>query len=187
MKNTWVGIMAVMRTDGGSLSGSVAETSILPVADRWILPALSLDIGRALRLTLFGRLSNIITTPGTIQIRMKFGSVAVWDSGTMQMSTTAHTTVPFWFQALSICRSIGNSTNATMFSQGFAHSQALSLTAVADSTTTPANLLAPNSTPAVSSGFDSTVDNTVDVTAQFSVNNGGNLIQVHGGLIEWLN
>jgi len=55
--------------------------------------------------------------------------------------------------------------------------QALSLTAVADSTTTPATLLLPNTTPTVGTSFDSTVANVPDLVGTFSLNN-ANAIQV---------
>jgi len=56
--------------------------------------------------------------------------------------------------------------------------QALSLTAVADSTTTPATLLFPNaSSPAVSVNFDSTATQIIDLFGAFSLNN-ANAIQV---------
>lgn len=185
--NSWQTLKMVARGDGPSLSGSAAPTSIWPVADRVIIPANSLFIGKAFRLTAFGRLSNIVTTPGTLTLDLKFGSVIVYSTGAMQLSTTAHTTLPWMLEAMLVCRSIGNSTNATMFGQGRANSQCLSLTAVADSTTTPAALLAPNTTPAVGTGFDSTADNSVDLYATFSVSNAGNLILAHGIFLEDLN
>jgi hypothetical protein len=65
-----------------------------------------------------------------------------------------------------------------LIGQGRITSQALSLTAVADSTTTPATLLIPNTTPAVGTGFDSTVANLVQVFGTFSIANAANAVQV---------
>jgi hypothetical protein len=177
--------------DGPSLSASTAATSILLGAAKLTLPPGYFGtIGKAVRITAYGRVSNIVTTPGTLTLDVRMGptsNIVVFNGGAMQLSTTAHTTVPWRMQVDLTCRSIGNSTTATLFGQGVMTSQALSLTAVADSTTTPATLLLPNSTPAVGTGFDSTVAMVVDLFATFSINNAGNLIQTHGYFFESLN
>lgn len=177
--------------DGPSLSASTSATSILLGAAKVTLPpGFFGTIGKAVRLTAYGRLSNIVTTPGTLTIDVRMGptsNIVVWNGGAMQLSSTAHTTLPWWLSVVMTCRSVGNSTTAKLFSQGIMTSQALSLTAVADSTTTPATLLLPNTTPAVGTGFDSTVAMVVDLFATFSINNAANLIQTHGYILESLN
>lgn len=187
MKQEWVGTLATIRGDGPSLSASATPTSILPPQDKAIIKANELAIGRMLRLSLWGRLSNIVTTPGTLTLDVRFGSVVVWNGAAMNLSTTAHTTLPWWLEVLLTCRAVGNSTNANMMALGRVISQCVSLTSAADGTATMPELLAPNIAPVVGTGFDSTVDNAVDVYATFSVNNAGNLIQVHGGVVEFLN
>ncbi len=101
------------------------------------------------------------------------------------MSTTAHTTLPWWYEALLTCRAVGSSAN--FMGQAIATSQCLSLTAVADSTTTPATLLVPNTTPAVGTNFDSTTSQVIDMFATFSIANAGNLIQLHQFSLEMMN
>lgn len=167
-----------MQVDGPSLSNSSVATSILAAQAKETLPAQFLRyIGQSLHIRLSGRLSNIVTTPGTLTLDVRFGATVVFTSGAMQLSTTAHTTLPFWAEIELTTRAVGASAN--LFGQGRITSQALSLTAVADSTTTPATLLMPNTTPAVGSNFDSTSTNIVDVFATFSIANAGNLIQAH--------
>lgn len=176
---SWMELRKSAQGDGPSLSNSIVATSILPAQAKYTIPANELAIGSVIRIRAVGRLGNIVTTPGTITLDVRFGSIVVFNGAAMQMSITAHTTLPIWIDIELTVRAVGNGTTANLMGQGRATSQGLSLTAVADSTTTPATLLMPNTTPAVGSGFDSTASQTVDLFATFSVANAGNLIQIH--------
>jgi hypothetical protein len=187
---TWQETLINSQVDGSALASSTTATSLLPPAARYTLPANYLQIGRMFRIKFAGRLSNIVTTPGTITFDVRMGptsNIVVFNGGAMQMSTTAHTNVPIVGEVTLTCRAIGNSTNANFMGQGWALSQALSLTAVADSTTTPAHLLMPNTAPAVGTGFDSTVAMVVDLYGTFSINNAGNSVTIHQYSLEALN
>ena len=48
-------------------------------------------------------------------------------------------------------------------------------------------LMAPNTTPAVGTGFDSTVANILDFWAGFSISSGSNLVRVDQYLVEAVN
>jgi hypothetical protein len=69
--------------------------------------------------------------------------------------------------------------------QGIAVGQPLSLTAVADGTTTVATLMMPNTTPTVGTGFDSTATQAIDLTANFSLT--GNSTTLEQYTIEAMN
>lgn len=182
---TWVETLITAQVDGNSLSNSLAGTSIIPPAAKFTIPANFFYIGKVLRIKGVCRLSNIVTTPGTLTLDIRFGGTVVFNGAAMQLSSTAHTTLPLWYEMLLTCRAIG--TSANLMGQGVALSQCLSLTAVADSTTTPAHLLMPNTAPAVGTSFDSTVTQVVDHFATFSIANSGNLIQLHQYTLEALN
>lgn len=168
---TWVETLVTAQVSGSNLTGSTTPTSIIPAAAKITLPANYFYIGRMLRIKAMGQLGNIVTTPGTLTLDVRLGNVVAFNGGAMQLSSTAHTTLPFWLEVIVTCRAIGNSTNANLMGQGIMTSQCLSLTAVADSTTTPASLLLPNTVPTVGTGFDSTVTNTLDLFATFSLSN----------------
>lgn len=187
---TWQETLISAQVDGAALNTSTTPTSILPPAARYTLPANYMAIGKVFRIKFAGRLSNIVTTPGTLTLDVRMGptsNIIVFNGGAMQLSTTAHTNVPIVGEIMLTCRAIGNSTNANLMGQGWALSQALSLTAVADSATTPAHLLMPNTAPAVGTGFDSTVSMVVDLFATFSISNAGNGITLHQYTLEALN
>jgi hypothetical protein len=187
---TWVETLVTAQVDGTALNTSTTPTSIIPAAARYTLPANYMAIGKAFRIKFAGRLSNIVTTPGTLTLDVRMGptsNIIVFNGAAMQMSTTAHTNVPIVGEVMLTCRAIGAGTSANCMGQAWVASQGLSLTAVADSTTTPAQLLAPNTAPAVGTGFDSTAAMVVDLFATFSISNAGNGITIHQYSLEALN
>jgi hypothetical protein len=187
---TWVETLVTAQVDGTALNTSTTPTSIIPAAARYTLPPNYMAVGKALRIKFAGRISNIVTTPGTLTLDVRMGptsNIIVFSGGAMQLSTTAHTNLPIVGEIMLTCRAIGASTTANLMGQAWVASQALSLTAVADSTTTPAQLLAPNTAPAVGTGFDSTVAMVVDLFGTFSINNAANSIQLHQYSLEALN
>jgi hypothetical protein len=187
---TWAETLVTAQVDGTALNTSTTPTSIIPAAARYTLPAGTMQIGKAFRIKFAGRLSNIVTTPGTLTIDVRMGptsNIVVFNGAAMQLSTSAHTNVPIVGEVMLTCRAIGAATTANFMGQAWVASQALSLTAVADSTTTPAQLLAPNTAPAVGTGFDSTVAMVVDLFATFSISNAGNGITIHQYFLEALN
>lgn len=186
MKQTFAETLWAMQSDGVSLTNTLTETSLLNNQDKLTLPAGYFDApGKAIRIRGMGRLSNLVTTPGTLTLKLYFGATNVFNGGAMQLSSTAHTTLPFWFDIQLVCRAIGASSN--LMGQGFIKGQPLSLTAVADSTTTIADLMIPNVTPVVGTNFDSSVLQQVDLKGAFSVANAANLVQLHQFYIEALN
>jgi len=167
--------------DGTALNTSTTETSILPAESKILLPARYIDRpGKAFNLRVTGRLSNIVTTPGTLTLRVKLGAtanIAVATSQAFALSTTAHTTVGFDLDLDLLVRAVGSGTAANIMANGHLVSEALgssraAVAGVADSAVW-------QNTPVVGTGFDSSVVNQFDVTAQFSVSNAGNAIQVH--------
>jgi hypothetical protein len=65
------------------------------------MPRNWLEIGRKLKLTVTGAISNIVTTPGLMNFQVKIGSVAAFDTGNIQLNASVHTTLPFWLKSCS--------------------------------------------------------------------------------------
>jgi hypothetical protein len=185
MIQTWQQTLVASQIAGTQISNTVTATTLLPAAAKITLPNNFFSIGTTLRIKGVCAVSNVVTTPGTLTIDIRFGGTVVFTSGAMQMSTTAHTTLPLWYEILLTCRAIG--TTANLMGQGFATSQVLSLTATADSTTTPATLLMPNTIPTVGSNFDSTTTQQIDNFATFSVNTNPTNIQQFMYTVESMN
>jgi hypothetical protein len=184
---SWQETLVAAQVDGPALNTSIVATSILPSHAKVTLPAGFWSIGKTLRLRGMARVSNIVTTPGTLTLDLRLGAVVAFNGGAMQLSSTAHTTLPLIFEFLLTCRSIGAAATATLIGSGQVNSQAISLTAVPDSTTSPAGLVTPNVTPVVGTGFDSTVASVLDLFATFSISNAGNALTLHQYVVESLN
>lgn len=184
---SWNEVLVNSRAAGTALNAFTTAVSILPTGDVFTLPANFFTVGKMLRVTLTGSISNIVTTPGTITFEFKLGSVVAFTTGAMQLSTTAHTTKPFKLDILLTCRSIGSGTSATLMGQAVMQSQTVNATAVADGTQTHTMLLAPNTAPAAGTGFASTSALAVDMYCGFSISDAGNQVQMQEYVLESLN
>lgn len=184
---SWVQALITAQLAGGPVSNTTTQTTLLPGQALFTLqPDTTLPTaGTVMRVTLTGQISNVVTTPGTLTILILFGATTVYTSGAMQMSTTAHTTLPFWFEVLLTCRAVGSAAN--FMAQGVIHGQPMSLTATTDSATTVATLMAPNVTPAVGSNFSTKTSQQQDVQSAFSVNTSGTNITLQQYLVELTN
>jgi hypothetical protein len=184
---TWQETLVTAQVAGTLFNTYTTAKTVLPTGCLVTLPANWWYIGRMLRMTVLGGLSNLVTTPGTITLQLNLGSVAAFSSGAIQMSSTAHTLAPFKAVCHVTCRAVGATTTANLMGQWEVHSQAIKATAVADSTTDHEYLMGPNTAPAVGTGFDSTAAQTLDFFAGFSISSASNGIQVQQYLVEALN
>lgn len=188
--NSWQETIINSNVDGVALTNSTTATSILGGVGtgasqaKVTLPANYLQVGKMLRVTAAGRISTVVTTPGTLTLDIRFGAVVVANGGTMVLSTTAKTNVAWYMQWLLTCRAIGSGTTANMMHQGFWESEAAGATTIVGLANT---ILLPQSAPAVGTGFDSTAAQTIDLFGTWSVASASNSIQVHQYMVESLN
>lgn len=158
--------------------------ALLSIPPNWWYP------GRMVKVTVLGGISNRVTGPDTTTFQVMggaTGATVMWTSGAVNLTTTAHTTIPFWLEVLLTCRAVGATANLMGQGQiqGIMFAQAASQ---ADVTTAGiSSLLLPNTAPAVGGNFDSTVTNIIDFYVAQSVSNAGNGIQVQQYKIESLN
>lgn len=179
----WRQVLAAANGDGTAITNTVTQGSIIPSDCKYSLPANFLKVGSQLRITASGRISNVITTPGTLLFQVLFGSTGVFSPAAFNLNTVAKTNVGWWLDILLTCRSIGGGTAATMLGQGTFTSE--SVVGAAAGTALP--VLLPNATPAAGSGFDSTAAQLIDLQAKFSVSTATTSIQVHEYSLESLN
>ena len=143
------------------------------------LPANYFQIGKSLHIFGQAGISNRVTGPDTFTIQIMVGSVIAFTSGAINLTTTAHTTIPMWFDILLTCRAIGNGTLANLMGQCKVQGQMVAMAAsLADGAANTGWAMAPNTAPAVGTGFDSTVSNTLDFWVAQSVSNAGNGFQM---------
>jgi hypothetical protein len=84
----WVEGLVSDKIAGPTLASSVTATSILNVVDKYPMPQGFWYVGRKLRVTATGQISNITPTPGTVTIDLRMGPTSnfiVWNGGAMSM------------------------------------------------------------------------------------------------------
>ncbi len=184
--NSFYEVLITSQIDGTALTASTTPTSIIPPAARFTLPSNFFAIGKKLRVKASGRITTV-TTPGNLTLDVRLGaSTVIFNGGATALNATVQTNQTWELEVDLTCRSIGNSTLATILGTGKWTSRA-SLNGPAVGTTTGVGVvLLPDTAPVVGTGFDSTVTNVVDLFATFGTNN-ANSIQVHQYSLESLN
>jgi hypothetical protein len=169
--------MSVGVADGTAVANTTTETIIFP---GHTVPAFSMnDIGRALRVTTFGRHST--TGTPTLIFRIRWGGVSgavLWVSETI--TTGSAVTAANWqLEALIVTRAIG--TSGSLFASGWL---ALHTSATASSFWIVGS--SGYDAPAAVTG-DLTIDQSLVVTAQWGTASASNTLTGHQLLVESLN
>lgn len=173
--------------DGVALASSTVATSILPSARKVAgLPIGYFDrIGRAVAFEFSGRISTVVTTPGTLTLELRFGSTVVFSSGAMSLNIVAQTNVNWVIGGELICRAFGGSTSTTLFPKGCKFkSHAVIGSPAPTAGGCGEHLLPYNAAPAVGTGFDNGASQVLDLFATWSVSNAANSIQLHAGHVD---
>jgi hypothetical protein len=164
----WEETLDLLTADGTQISNSTSETIICPDFN---IPAYYMSPGRTLKISAWGVCSNVVTTPGTLTMRVRWGGVAgtvLLASGAQGMDTTARTNALWALEAWITCRTAG--ATGTFNSGGVWYQYNLLASTAAN--LLPA-LLGSAGAPAASGNANVTVDTTtaklLSVTAQFSV------------------
>jgi hypothetical protein len=185
---TWQETLVTQVAAGSSFGTfTTAKTVINPQA-LYVLPAGFFTIGKRLRISVWGGIGTLVTTPGTITFQVMIGSVIAFTTGAIQLNATAHTNLPFQLTIDLTCRAVGNSTNANLMGQGTINSKVVTVTAgQTDGANTNSVILVPATAPAVGTGFDSTIANILDFWAGFSISDAANTIKIEQYTVEALN
>lgn len=176
---TWIQTLTTAQADGTALANSTSQTSILPAASVFTLPANYWSyIGQGMRIKAQGRVSSTATP--TITFGVGLGTLAtpiiVFSSGAISL-ITAQTNITWGLEILLTARALGTGTSANLMGIGkFLSNAAL----------TPITLL-PASAPAVGTGFDSTLTNVLNLFGTWSAASASDSIQVHSYTVESLN
>lgn len=177
MQQGYCAIAYSAKVDGAAVTNTTTETSLLPAGAKWTFPTMWFqNVGNGLWLKAAGRVSTLVTTPGTLTLKLKFGSIIIAQSQAFVLSTTAKTNVSWYLDWLLTQRATGGGTAANLMHDGTFTSEALGATSVAGEAKTEC---IQGSAPAVGAGFDETAANQLDLTATWSVANAANSILLH--------
>lgn len=157
----WEEVLITSQVDGAAITAAAA-TSMLPAAAKYTLPAGFFSVGKQLRIEASGRISSVITTPGTARYDVRFGATVVFDGLAIVLNAAAAATNVGWLLSIVLtCRAIGATAN--LIGQGTWTSYDIDGTPATPPKGSLSAVLPWNSTPAVGNNFDSTVSQQVDV------------------------
>lgn len=163
------------QVDGTAVTNTTTPTSLLPAAAGYTFGASFFkQIGDKLLVKAAGRISTVVTTPGTLTLDLRYGATTIATSGAMTLSTSAKTNVAWEVEWLLTARAIGATGN--FMHQGHFISEAAGATTVAGEAKV---ILMPQSAPAVGSNVDLTAAAKLDMYATWSVANASNSITLH--------
>lgn len=178
-----VQVIASSYTDGPALTAAAAA-SCVPTYFPTTLPAGYWQIGRIWRVTLTGRVSVAVTTPGTLRWDVRLGGVVAADTLAVLGNIVAKTNVGFYLEGLLTCRAVGSGTSANIMNQWKLITEAIINTAVPTTGPGGGYALPWNTAPVVGTGFNSQSALTLDVFFTQTVATGS--MTVHQALIEQL-
>jgi len=172
--------------NGTALVSSTTETSLMPNSGyAATLGAGRLAIGSVVAFDFSGRISTVVTTPGTLTLALRFGSVDVFSSGAIPLNTTSQTNVHWRCAGELVVRAVGTGTAANLFPKSCLFtSRAVVGSAAAGSGGIGTEILPYNAAPAVGNGFDFSVSQLIDFMGTWSVSNASNSIQLHCGSVD---
>lgn len=177
---SWTEAVQSTIADGTQIVSSTAEALVFPVYPQ---PASAYKQEKVFEGVYSGRISNVVTTPGNLTLRLRFGGLAgtiVCQSATAAIHTTAHTNEVFIVRFYLVVRNGG--VSGSVFCTGVAHMPNMSTSGYGELLMGSAGL----ATPAAVS-YDLSVDFTIAFTAQFSVSNASNNITGHTAYWKSLN
>lgn len=187
-KQSWAQGLAVQRGQGTLFNTFTTAKSVINQEALYPIGANALALGDAFHISVKGGISNIVTTPGTIVFQIMLGTIVVWSSGNIQLNATAHTTLPFSLEVdlyVQLLNTTVGGAIAKMMGIGVLTGVMFTKTAgQTDGANTETTIVVPVTAPALGTAFDSTIGQTLDFWAGFSISNAGNGIQIAGYRVD---
>ena len=178
-RQTWVAPEAVQGVAGTLFGSFTTAKTVLPATALRTIRANTLKIGDALEIEVWGSLSNIVTTPGTVAFQVMIGSAIAYTTGAIQLNATAHDDLPFRLKVLMTVRATGSGTSANTMGMGVISGVHFTATAgQVDGVNSYTILPVPATAPAVGAGFNSTIDQILDLFVGFSISNADNDVKI---------
>lgn len=156
--------LASINADGTALTAA-ARASLLqgPGGKQglYTMAANKFRVNDVIHLRASGRISCVVTTPGTARFSLGIGAVDFMDTLAIPLNIVAKVSVPWILDMVGTVRSIGNA--GTMFWQGFWLSEAaLNVALPATGPGPGGNTLPYNTAPVVGTAVDMTTAGTID-------------------------
>lgn len=148
--------------DGPALTAAAAASCLQAQCKKQIA-ADTFRVGDVIYVEWQGRISCVVTTPGTARFDLRMGSTVVWDSGAINLNTTAKTNVPFTLSGNLYVRQVISGTTAAAALLGILTFESEAIVgSPANTAGGNASLNVPVGAPAVGNTWDSSAPQTLD-------------------------
>jgi len=149
-------------TDGPTVTANATESLI---TNDIVFNPDSLKVGDVIKATLCGKVSNAVTTPGTLRLRARLGAASltgttIADSGTMLQNTAVQTDKAWRWEQYWAIRAAG--TSGSIISIGTIHRGNADVSAIVAPDLIPATFVGSNT-------VNTTIANTLSFTATWDV------------------
>lgn len=149
------------QSDGPTLTAAAAATC-LPSHAKKILPSSFFRFtGQKILLLASGRISCVVTTPGTARYDLRLGGTVVFDTLAMNLNIVAKTSVHWFLKVLLTARVVGSAAN--LIGQGTWESEAVIGSPLPTAGGSGVFTVPYNTAPVVGSNFDATAAQQVDM------------------------
>ena len=162
MSQSWVETLITSQVDGSALTAAAAA-SMLPAQAKYTFRANFFNmIGQQLLIRASGRVSTVVTTPGTMRFDVRLGGTVVFDGQAVALDTAnAYTNANWYLEILLTLRASGSAAN--FMGQGVLSSYNIAGTPGSITKGGLVAILPWNTAPAVGANFDATVTEQCDV------------------------
>lgn len=182
---SWVETLIASEVAGSALASSTSQTSLLPAAAKIVLPSRFFTVGKQVRVRAGGKVSNVVTTPGTLTFDIELGGTVIATTGAFTLNTTAMTNLPWELDWLLTCRAEGAS--ATVIQSGTWRSHSVIGSPAPTAGGAGVHMIPYNTAPVVGNTFDSMAAAVLDLLGTWSVSSASNTITCETYTVECLN
>ena len=158
---TWRETLMTMKASGPTLTAAAAA-SMLETRAPFTVPPNFFEAGKKLYIRAAGRISCVVTTPGTARFDVRLGGIVVFDTAALNLNVVAKVTVPWSLEVDLTCYAAGTGTLANIMGVANFQSEAVVGSPLSSAGSNGA-LLAPVGAPTVGAGFNSTASQLLDM------------------------
>lgn len=177
-QQTWQEVLTQSTSSGPAYVSSTTRTSIIPTANRILLPNNYFYPGRVLRVLLGGRIIALNAVVNTLRFDICMGAAGntiIYDTNAINLTAiTASST--FFLDVTLACQAVGAGTLTTFSPFGVFYATIIG-----------APITVPSSAPSVGAGTDNTVDAFLDVFCTQTVNSPVDSVTVQTYRVDVLN
>jgi hypothetical protein len=181
--NTWQETLVDAQVDGTTLTAAARATA-LAQSSKYTLPANFFSyVGKKLHVYASGRISCVVTTPGTARYDLTMGGTIVFDSLAMNLNVVAKVSVHWELDVTLTARAIGSTGN--LFGQGSWKSEAVVGSPLPTVGGSGVLLIPVGTAPGVGGNFDTSIAQQIDLFFTQTVATGS--MTLHQFQVEALN